>query len=120
MSHNFLGPQFSDPLTRAIKERTDLDGEAFSDPEVCKGSCEGASGVFLSDLRRHGGRGGMIEVYSEGMPSSHVVNVSEGHVIDWTARQFDPNASVPHIEPVKSYTSRFQNVWGRGTTRGEL
>lgn len=109
--------QFSEPLSRALKERTSLDGEAFKDPEIARNSCVTASDVFLSDLRRHGGRGGMIEVFSEGMPSSHVVNVSEGHVIDWTARQFDPKADVPHIEPVKSYISRFEDVRGRGTAK---
>lgn len=36
----------------------------------------------------------------------HVVVVHKGHVIDHTLRQFEPDAAVPHIEPIKAYMKR--------------
>ena len=44
-----------------------------------------------------------------GQEHGHEAAVVQGHVVDWTARQFHPhNQDWPHIEPLERYKSR----WG--------
>jgi hypothetical protein len=44
-------------------------------------------------------------------PAEHYVPVithgGHKHVVDWTMRQFDPKAKLPHIEPLEDYEKRF-------------
>jgi hypothetical protein len=100
-ARDHLNPaQFSPNLTNAINEgKKNL--RPMSRPEEARNACAATSNGFLSDMVRNGVRGGSMSVVTHGV--SHVVNVAEGHVIDWTARQFDRRAPFPKIEPVSQF-----------------
>lgn len=75
----------------------------------CKGSCE-----FVAERVQEVSHGityphmGRMRLFHADMPrKEHVVNVHKGHIVDYTLRQFDPDAEVPTVEPIKDYMHRF-------------
>jgi hypothetical protein len=76
----------------------------------CAGSCDQIS--ERAQEQSHGrihpvpGRMRMSRPHAKGKgydPEEHVVLVHKNHVIDYTLRQFEPHAEVPHIQPIKDY-----------------
>lgn len=43
---------------------------------------------------------------------AHSVAVVNGQVVDWTARQFDPDADFPHVEDLETYRKRWHRSHG--------
>jgi len=42
----------------------------------------------------------------------HVVPVIDGFIVDWTMRQFNPDADFPHVEEEYSYKSKWNGEGG--------
>lgn len=108
-------------------------GGKWSTPAGSLGKCEVAAGDFAQHLRRSGLEGKSVEYthpaqqvaplaekgygagewhpdsnsYESGM--GHTVVEHAGHVVDWTARQFWPDAPHPLVEPVEKYSKRWHN-----------
>jgi hypothetical protein len=78
----------------------------LEDPQKCAGWCGAISDRFEDFMRDRGHE--MTSGY--GTPG-HVYSVHQGHAVDWTARQFWPDASVPHVEPEADYVAR--HPWGK-------
>jgi hypothetical protein len=119
--------QFGEHLSQQIEAHK--AEQPYSTPKRAYGQCGGSALRFvrqfpqfrrLSFAHPQGswaeGQGGpnaahAASVYApEGRKED--VNDYEGHhlVVDWTARQFDPKAGHPHIEPLESYKKRWGNV----------
>lgn len=105
MSHRALSEQFS-AVTESIGGRhveTDW-GVADTHSPACAGSCD-----FVSEKAQAHSRGvihpvpGRVRLLHPDARKEHVVLMHKGHVVDYTLRQFEPDADVPHIEPIKSY-----------------
>lgn len=102
----------------------------WDQPEEAHAACLDAAGEFAHHLRSRGEHGAEEVFYNHHtMPPKRpeagggsdrtlgehlVVHAPTGHVIDWTARQFDPDADFPHVEPIETYGNRWQHPEGRG------
>lgn len=102
----------------------------WDDPEGAHAGCLDAAGEFVHHLRSRGEHGAQEVFYNHHVTppkreeagggddrtlGEHVVvHTPTGHVIDWTARQFDPDADFPHVEPVATYGSRWRHPNGEG------
>jgi hypothetical protein len=107
------GTQFSELAAHGSKLGWDTHEGSFNacgaaTSKVCA-SIPGAKHMQVADYQ-----GDMTKAHPKwqdlGMPHviSHHVPVVGGDVVDFTARQFDPAADYPHVEPLKSYRKR----WG--------
>lgn len=86
----------------------------MADPEQARGSCSLISGYFIFHLLRHDLQGASAHCM-DGDISLHVVNVVAGSdgsevVVDFTARQFDPNAPFPLIERARTFFADYEHV----------
>jgi len=108
MSHEALGPQFAEHLA------------SFSAPaDSGRGLCERVSENFCRHLGERGINAGTRDFADPVNPHagalkgvSHTVVEHAGHVIDWTAQQFWPDAPKPLVEPLEAYRKRFRMDYG--------
>jgi hypothetical protein len=92
---------------------TDWYDEGMLDPEWARDSCRVTSETFTRWLTQHRGlAASTVALDRSGV--FHQVTVVEGHVVDWTYRQFDEDCPVPVVEPVEEYLTRtgFRRVSG--------
>jgi hypothetical protein len=130
-----------DDLSSVINEYRSGVGNLLDDPDCAAGECINHAPQFASLARSRGLDAHHMEFYwprKDSFPdvarahrrdsdyedgpgadywdANHQVSVinhhGEPHVVDWTARQLDPSASVPHIEPLSSYSQKFYEVSG--------
>lgn len=85
-------------------------GSSYSEPDICVGECSNASDAFENHAYRAGLRGVGTSVYEGDGAGYHSYNTYKGHAVDWTARQFFPQAEVPHIEPERAFRNRLRGV----------
>lgn len=76
------------------------------DPEVATGSCGAVTDHFDSWVKHNTGND--VTHKQEHVGRKHQFNSYNGQAVDWTARQFFPNASVPHVEPLDQYKAKLQ------------
>lgn len=82
-------------------------GRDLENPKLAQGWCGAMSDAFRDHMAKRG-----VEVgIGEGIPG-HLYNTYRGHAIDWTMRQFDPSASVPHVEPETDYVPNTKRKTG--------
>jgi len=85
--------------------------QGWHDPTCVGGQCDVASTEFAQHLHEHGIPHEVVTHYPEpGGPMSHSVVEVGDHTVDWTARQFDPKADFPHIEPHHVTRSRWHRT----------
>ena len=95
------------PFKRAAFRITTL-----ADPDFARNKCEIVSAEFYLQVRMDLGgyppeRGvAMIDVFWKGSDVRHKCVLLGSTVVDWTARQFDPRAPWPLVEPLDEYLSR--------------
>ncbi len=71
------------------------------DPQRASGSCRTVSDAYHGYLRQRGEKAERSMVFKDG--TEHHIVLHRGHVVDWTARQFDPEAAVPIVLPEDKY-----------------
>ena len=81
-------------------------GSDYTDVEVARMNCVVATQDFHDFLLRHE----VMSTYVSSDTPEHVANLLGDTVIDWTLRQFDPQALVPTVEPLDVYRQRFPNL----------
>lgn len=97
-----LGRQFEMPRHITVQRDDVVDTH---DPKSCAGRCDEVS----EQVQGAGGLRGAspwpsrVRLLHPDGNKEHVVVAHKGHVIDYTLRQFEPEADVPHIEPIKQY-----------------
>lgn len=91
----------------------------LADIDECDGRCFTASARFRSALREHGVGGTVIEFHSSEHNWFHQVTaVADGAkalteetlIVDWTARQFEPDAPYPRIERLGDALARWGTI----------
>ncbi len=109
-----------------------LSGQQFDTPEKADGACHQASEAYAAHLQRKGIPARLVEYgypkerfhpdspadqgmdgwnHEEGRyesPYHHVVVEAGSRTIDWTAKQFHPDAPYPQIEPTEVARSRWK------------
>jgi hypothetical protein len=93
-------------LVYSLKEvvelfRYEIGGEVDTE-EKAEGLCHHYSTRFKYFCKNHGISGVEIRSYNY-RKSSHHVNTIKGVVIDWTMRQFMPDADIPTIMPMAQH-----------------
>lgn len=88
--------------------------DKYSDPRQAAYSCHASTSAFLG-REPEAERWEFVGLTDKSMVpptgvEGHEVGVLHGHVVDWTARQFNPNADHPHIEPLATYRTRWQEA----------
>ena len=106
-----------------------LDYDGFTPPPTP--SCNRRSSAFVAWLGRRGVKGEVVSFVGKGK-ADHAAVVVDGTVVDWTYRQFDPQAPEPLIEPLEVYSKRWDdwgtdyyggmilNPWPRTTAKGYI
>lgn len=84
-------------LQQAIRDFAAKHPE-YSTPEGSLNRCREASGKFCSLLRQRGFRAFVDEIKVVNGVAHKAVEV-DGLLVDWTARQFHPEAAWPEITP---------------------
>jgi hypothetical protein len=84
------------------------DGPVDLHSPSCGGTCdqvsERAQGHAHGLVHPPPGRMRMSRPHPDYMiREDHVVLVHKNHVVDYTLRQFEPHAEVPHVQPIKDY-----------------
>jgi putative SOS response-associated peptidase YedK len=77
----------------------------MSNPGRASGSCQVVSDAYYEWLRSQGEKRVARTLYFVGDVEHHVVR-HNGIIVDWTYRQFDPDAPVPIIESQDKYLQR--------------
>jgi len=98
---------------RAAASPRDLE-----DPEKAAGTCGAVTNHFDGWLKHN--TDSRTQRRQEQMGNKHAFNVVNDHAVDWTARQFFPDASVPHIEPVDDYKAKLTSHFGTKEYRENL
>jgi hypothetical protein len=101
-------------MTRTLEDLIGVfaeDRRVWQEPEKARNQCTEASNEFIKYLRCHGIEAQLIEIdpgrefpelypeakpMAEGDPVHHVVKVG-GYIIDWTIKQYNPQAEYPTI-----------------------
>lgn len=105
-----LGSQF-DALKQVMAQKNPFNfgpqGPECADvyDASCAGSCDQISEQVQYAAHEVGLHPipGRVVLTGSATRGDHVVAVHKGYVIDYTLRQFEPTADVPHVEPIKSY-----------------
>lgn len=109
-----------------VRSYYDEAGKDAEDPATAENRCHTFADEFEDHVRERTGENRAPSIsflHVRELPSrrvgehhdctmyGHTVNYvpETGHVIDWTARQFDPHAQVPHIEPLSTYRHRWHH-----------
>jgi hypothetical protein len=122
MTHRLSSDQFQENVDRFAANVADQAID-WDTPRGASSQCWGASCSFATQSYLHPstthvvrftGFRGDPSVLQQGLrpeQTRHHVNVTdtdEGQqVVDWTARQFDPSANFPHVEPLDEYRKRW-------------
>lgn len=109
MSHSALGPQFAEHVESFRKKAagTSTCGGA-------RGLCERVSEHYIDHLYARGETAherqfaGRHDASAAIPDTEHVVVEHAGHIVDWTARQYWPDAPHPLVEPVAEYEKRWR------------
>jgi 8-oxo-dGTP pyrophosphatase MutT (NUDIX family)/GNAT superfamily N-acetyltransferase len=85
--------------------------QGWHDPTCAGGQCDVASVEFAEHLHNRGIPHEVVTHYPKpGGPMSHSVVEVGDHTVDWTARQHDPAADFPHVEPHHVTRSRWHRT----------
>lgn len=104
----------SDRVSEVVARFADRYGDALAVPEAAHDMCVPVSEAFVAALADAGVEAALVSGVQmgefRGMPvvlrGHFAVQVGE-KVFDWTARQFDPHAPVPVVEPVSAWRDRW-------------
>ena len=80
--------------------------EKMHNPERACGSCGVVSDIYAEHLKSQGQRARVAAYDVQGDP--HMVVEHRGSVVDWTHRQYDPEAPVPLIMKQDAYMTHVE------------
>lgn len=93
----------------------------MSDPDLARNNCWAVSNEIYENLSAEGFGVDEVDIIGVEAPGcTHyavvLMNANDSVVVDFTARQFSPDAPFPYIVPVKVWHAYLEHVTGRELT----